>query len=206
MIVIGAKGHAREVLDILRVTSQKDKILFFDNITKYLPNETFYDHYIIKTIDEAEKILKTNPKFCLALGGSFIRNKLYNLFLSLGGIPVDVISPESKISTLAKVGNGLNMMAFSSILGNAIVGDGTLINAYASIHHDVHIGEFCEISPGARILGNCKIGKRCIIGSNAVILPGCEIVDDVVIGAGSVVTKNIISSGVYIGAPIFKIK
>jgi acetyltransferase-like isoleucine patch superfamily enzyme len=50
-----------------------------------------------------------------------------------------------------------------------------------------------------------KIGNHVSIGSNATILP-IEICDYVVIGAGSVVTKNITSSGIYVGNPAVKIK
>jgi len=44
------------------------------------------------------------------------------------------------------------------------------------------------------------IGNNVSIGSNATILP-VAICDDVVIGAGSVVTKNIVTPGVYAGNP-----
>ena len=44
------------------------------------------------------------------------------------------------------------------------------------------------------------IGNHVSIGSNATILP-VSICDNVVIGAGSVVTKNIITPGIYAGNP-----
>ncbi|RYG37538.1 MAG: N-acetyltransferase, partial [Chitinophagaceae bacterium] len=43
------------------------------------------------------------------------------------------------------------------------------------------------------------------IGSNATILP-VRICDEVVIGAGSVVTKDILSPGIYAGNPARKIR
>lgn len=201
MIVIGAKGHAKEVLDIVETPYKNKELYFFDNITNYSASETFNGYKLIKDIEHAAKILKNNKEFSLALGGTLIREKLFKLFVQMGGTPVNIIATHSFVSKYAVIGDGINLMQYSSILGNAKVGKGSLINAYASIHHDVEIGEFSEISPGVRILGNSRLGDRCTVGSNAVILPGCNIVSDVIIGAGAVVTKDITVQGVYVGIP-----
>lgn len=46
-----------------------------------------------------------------------------------------------------------------------------------------------------------KIGDRVWCGVNVTILPGVTVGDDVVIGAASVITKNIPSNSVVVGAP-----
>jgi acetyltransferase-like isoleucine patch superfamily enzyme len=45
-----------------------------------------------------------------------------------------------------------------------------------------------------------KIGNHVSIGSNATIMP-VTICDNVVIGAGAVVTKDILTPGIYYGNP-----
>jgi acetyltransferase-like isoleucine patch superfamily enzyme len=45
------------------------------------------------------------------------------------------------------------------------------------------------------------VGNHVSIGTNATILP-VTICDNVVIGAGSVVTKDILTPGVYAGNPV----
>ncbi len=206
MIVIGARGHAKEVLDIVEIPYKNQELFFFDNVTNYAESDTFNGYKLVKDIDHAAKILANNNAFSLALGGTLIREKLFNMFVEMKGVPISIIASNSFLSKSAIIGNGINLMQYSSILGNAKVGKGSLINAYASIHHDVEIGEFSEISPGARVLGNSTLGDRCTVGSNAVILPGCKIVNDVIIGAGAVVTKDISASGVYVGIPAKQIK
>ncbi len=46
-----------------------------------------------------------------------------------------------------------------------------------------------------------RIGENCWIGAGALILPGVTIGDNVVVGAGSVVTRDLPSNVVAVGAP-----
>ncbi len=204
MLLIGAKGHASEILDILIRSEINEDIFLFDNISK-LKSDKFLGFTVIKKEEEVEELFSKQKHFALALGGTERRYKLYKKFSALGGQLISIVSEKASISKYATIKEGLNVMSFASVFGNAIIGKGVLLNSYSSVHHDTYIGDFSEISPGARILGNVKIGKFCAIGSNAVILPGLEIGDNVVVGAGSVVTTNL-QRGVYVGVPARKIK
>lgn len=199
MIIIGAKGHAKEVFDIITV-DKPDSFYFFDNISKDL-EDSLFSYPILKTAEEAQSILEKNPDFILGLGNAFSRNKVYNLFLGYNGNPVSAIAQNAVISKSAVLGNGLNIMPFSFISADTLIGTGTLINAYAGIHHDCKIGEFVEVSPGAKVLGNCEIGAFTTIGANATILPKLKIGRNVTIGAGAVVTKDIEDNAVVVGVP-----
>ncbi|NJY63938.1 acetyltransferase [Salinimicrobium sp. CDJ15-81-2] len=205
MVLVGASGHAREILDVVqRNRDYRGKLSFFDNVSPGIPDE-FLGYPIIKKLKEVEKYFLLDKDFILALGGTARRFEIARTLRGIGGNLVSLIADSSEISRFSELGRGLNIMPFSSILGNAILKDGVLLNSYASIHHDSEVGMFSEISPGARILGNCKIGNFCSIGSNAVILPGVEICEHVIIGAGAVVTKDIKSEGTYVGTPAKKV-
>ena len=202
MIVIGAKGHAKEVMEVI---SEKDnfseKIFLFDDVnTGTLPQSLEY-LTLLGSIREAKAELLKNNKFVLGIGGTILRFKLAEKFEFIGGELTSVISERAVVSSSAAVERGVNIMPFSAIFGDVILGEGVLINSYASVHHDSQISDFSELSPGCRVLGRCKIGKLSTIGSNAVVLPDIEIGERVVVGAGSVVTKNLLEPGTYIGAP-----
>lgn len=204
MLVIGAGGHALEVLDVLNEKNSDLRLSFFDNISNDAKNN-FYSYPIIKNYTEVKKLFQHNRDFVLALGGTNKRFHLSEKIISLGGNLLQIISTRANVSQKSSIGKGVNIMPFSGIFGNAIIEDGVLVNAYCSIHHDVIIGKFSELSPGCRILGGSKIGKYCTIGTNAVILPNIQIGDQIIIGAGSVVTKNIDEIGIYVGSPARKI-
>lgn len=205
MLVIGAGGHAKEVLEIIRDGNLEKELLFFDNIS--LNGESnFYSYPILKNFQQVTNLFQKNKDFVLALGGTNVRFYLAERLTALGGNLLSIISDKAVVSEISYIGIGANIMPYSGIFGNSILKEGVLVNSFSSVHHDVEIGKFSELSPGCRILGGCKIGEFCVIGSNAVLLPNIRITNQVIIGAGSVVTKNIEEKGVYVGSPARKIK
>jgi len=106
---------------------------------------------------------------------------------------------------------------FVEIQRGVKVGKRCRIQSHTFICELVTIGDDCFISHGVMFIndpfsigrpahGNKEfwratdIGNKVSIGTNATILP-VQIVDNVVIGAGAVVTKDIITPGIYAGNP-----
>lgn len=202
MTIIGAKGHANELLTVLTENCLLRELYFFDNITNFSnPDVNFFDFPIIKDFDSLKKHFESDKNFCIGIGVPQRRFELTKYCISLGGKPISLISKSALIGNKAKLGKGVNLMPFTSVFNDSKIGDGVLVNSYASIHHDTEVGDYSELSPGCRILGYAKIGKLCSIGSNAVILPHIKITDNVIVGAGAVVSKNIDEPGVYVGVP-----
>ena len=77
------------------------------------------------------------------------------------------------------------------------------------LHQDVKIGRDCNLSQGVTIglssrgrhFGVPTIGERVYIGPGAKIFGNITIGDDVAIGANAVVTRDVPSGSVVIGAP-----
>lgn len=199
MIVIGAKGHAKEIYDILLTENHKN-IFFFDNVNLDIGNHLF-GKPILKNFEAVKEILLDDPRFIIGIGGVKHRYNLNKIFGTLNAKSTTIIAKNAIISFNCSLGKGLNIMPFVNINSNTIIGDGCLINSHVSIHHDSIIGDFVEISPGARILGNAIIGDFTTIGTNATILPGITIGKNVIIAAGSVVTKNIPDNCMVAGVP-----
>ncbi len=200
MILIGAKGHAREVYQLLEPERKGRRIAFFDNVSENLP-EAIYGHSVIRCLEDAEEELRTDKRFILALGGTRARHKLCEKFEEIGGTPTTVISNTAAVGDYAKLSSGLNVMNFATICNSAEVEKGVLINAYGSVHHGSTIGAFAEISPGARVLGRANVGRLTSVGANATILPDVSIGRNCVVGAGAVVTRNVPDGDKVAGVP-----
>ncbi len=88
--------------------------------------------------------------------------------------------------------------------GGIYIGDNVLIGSQtviATINHGISPKERSDNFPQP-----VKIGNGVWIGSKVTILPGVTIGDNAVIGAGSVVTKDVESNIVALGAPAKKVK
>lgn len=198
MIVVGAGGHALEVLDILNSKPQNEELYFFDDINK---NNQFQLKYpILKSQSEVERVFIRDPNFILGVGNPLNRFTLFNKFIEFGGRPYFITGNGSFISGYAECSKA-DVMNLCFIGSNSVIGEGALINTGAQIHHEVEIGDFSEVNPGAIILGKCKIGKFTSIGAGAKILPNVRIGDNVIVGAGSVVTKDVPSGYLVKGVP-----
>ncbi|GDY24141.1 hypothetical protein AHAT_00310 [Agarivorans sp. Toyoura001] len=89
-----------------------------------------------------------------------------------------------------------------------------LIGANTALSHNVRIytsnrnadDVIHGMTPVTVKVGSVSIGDNCWIGANVFICEGVSIGDNVVVGANSVVSKDIQSNSIAVGAPIRVIK
>lgn len=202
MLVAGAKGHAKEILEIFHQRSDINSLCFYDDISNDLDDLLYERYKVIRRLEDARIFFTILPEFVLGLGNPFLREDLAIKLIKQGGQLVSVVAPTANIGHYdIYLGDGLNIMHNAMISNSVRIGDGSLINSYVTVHHDVKVGKFCELSPHAVLLGGCSIGDYTSIGANATVLPNIKIGNGVIVGAGAVVTKNIPDNAVAIGVP-----
>lgn len=208
MLIIGAKGLAKELLEIFHKNNELDNLVFYDDINED-ELRIFYKKFpILKNIEEAkEYFFKHDNSFTIGIGNPFLRKKMYHKFSEIGGKFKTTISKHAIMSSYDTViGEGCNILAGSIFSNSIVLGRGCLIYYNAVVTHDCLIGDFVEISPGAKILGGVQIGNYCQLGANSIILPKVKIGNNVIVGAGAVVTKNLPDNCVAVGVPAKIIK
>ena len=207
MLIIGAKGHAKEVLGVIEQCGESCEIVFFDDVSTDLPDRLFGRYPILRNIHQAQDALSKDNRFVLGVGDPFIRYSLAQKFLALNGEMVSIISPYSRVGNHnVLLGRGLNVMTGAIITNDVAIGEGTLINAGCSIHHDTRIGIYCEISHGVRVTGRCAMGDFCSIGTGAVLIPKVRLGNNVVVAAGAVVTRDVGNDIQVVGIPARPVK
>ena len=202
MLIVGAKGHALEILDILSIDLVSNNIVFFDNVSTEFNLKTINSYRIIQSLNDVDEVFRQDKNFILGTGNGLLRKNMSEVFLARGGKLQSVISSRAYVSSLNTVlGEGLNIMHNAVIGPEVFIGTGSLINAGVHIHHESYIGSYCEICPGAIITGKVTIGDYTFVGSGAIILPGVSIGNNVKIGAGAVVIKNVSDNCTMVGVP-----
>lgn len=209
MIVLGAKGFAKEVLEVLWQLQIKENIAFFDDVSKELPDLMYDRHPILRNIEEVKIYMNKvmDKRFVLGVGNCTIREKMYKTFCELGSVPFTMISTRAIVGRYSvKIDTGCTIMSGAIITSDVEIGEGCLINLNCTIGHDCKIGRFTELSPGVHVSGRCTIGDKVSIGTGAVLLPDVDIGDNTTIGAGAVVTRSIPSNSIAVGVPAKVIK
>ena len=199
LLIFGAGGHGRVLVDAALLTHQWSRIVVSDrklpnNQTELLPGID------LLTINSAQALC---PAVHVAIGNNQFRQREAGAWghESL----VSVVHPAGVVSVFCSLGTGCFIAAGAVIGPSARIGIGVIVHHGAVVDHDVEVGSFSHIAPNASLGGHVKLGQRVLIGSGAMVLPSLVISDDVTVGAGSVVNTHLMDSGTYAGIPARKI-
>lgn len=197
MIIYGASGHAKVIIDIIRSVDKVSIDFVVDDnpeIRKLLNFDV--QHRLTDAM--------MNHEVVLAIGNNHIRQKLANkLRVKYHSA---LIHNSAVVSENAEIGNGTVVMPNTVINSSTSIGKHCIINSGAIVEHDNIIEDFVHISPGATVTGNIQIGEGTQIGAGASIIPGIKIGHWATIGAGAVVINNIPDYAVAVGNPAKIIK
>ena len=203
MLIIGAKGLAKEILEIYVSDDRINQLAFYDDVNTDVSEKLFGKYPILRSLEEAKKFFELHGNdFTLGLGNPFLRWKIFQRFKKINGRLVSSISNRTFIGSHdVSIGDGCSVLSGVNISNSVQIGEGCLIYYNAVITHDCQIGDFVEISPSANILGRTEIASYTHIGTNATIFPDLKIGRNVVVGAGAVVRENVPDNCMVAGIP-----
>lgn len=204
LILIGAGGHAKAVLEILKLMDTYRVIGLIDKDSKKIGRQIF-GIPIIGSDECLSDFYNEGIKHALIAVGSTgdnrIRRNLYNTAKSIGFSMVNAFHPKALISQYSNFGNGNVVMAGSVIGPDTEIGNNVIINTAAVVEHDCKIGDHVHIAPGSKIAGGVEIGDESFVGIGAVIIQGIKIGKNALIGAGAVIINDVPDNAVVVGVP-----
>jgi len=203
IIVYGASGHAKVVLDIIeRAGSYSIEFLADDN--RSLKGEVMYGYKVIGGKDDILSI--AIRKAVVAIGSNRARAAVMTWLGDKGFAFVTAIHPTAAVARGARVGVGTVLMAGSVVNSDAVVGDHVIINTGATIDHDCKIGNFVHIAPGSTLCGSVTVGDGSFICAGATVIPNVKIGSNVIVAAGATVITDVEDSATVIGTPARPLK
>lgn len=193
MILYGASGHGKVIIDILEANDIRIDFVVDDNsdISELLDYEV---HRNIGMYDEA----------IISIGSSVIRKQVVSQ-LTVNRY-LKAIHPTAIISPRATIAEGTVVMQGAIIQTCANIGKHCIINTGASVDHDCNLADFVHVAPHATVAGDVEIGEGSWIGAGAVVKQGVKIGSWCVIGAGAVVVKDVPDNITVVGVPAKDIK
>lgn len=190
MIVIGASGHAKVVIEIAEQHAlsidaiydqdvSKGKIFSYDIV--HVLHKDMTNKYVIAVGDNATRkkiAMELPPSFCDAL-----------------------IHKNAIVSPMATIGQGSVVMAGAIINADAHIGKHVIINSGAIIEHDCIIEDYAHISPNAALAGGVTVKEGAQVGIGASVIQGLTIGKNAMVGAGAAIITNVPENTITVGVP-----
>ena len=202
VLVIGAGGHARVVLALLRRLN-REVLACVDAAGSHGPDhiakvavwhgdERVLDH-APGTVELANGIAST--------GRPALRRAVFERFKAAGYSFPSLVDPAACVFDDAVLGEGCQVIAGAVVQTGARIGANTLVNTRAVVEHDCAIGLHCHVAAGAVLSGGVTTGDACHIGVGASVLQGVSIGAESVVGAGAAVIRDVAAGIVVVGVP-----
>ena len=198
LIVIGAGGHAKVVIEILRESDVE--------VAYCVARPDAASHClgvpVMHTEDAIEQLYRQGYRQAVvALGDNRLRGRIGARLLDIGYLLPPAVSRHATISRSARIGNGVVVMAGVVVNAETHIDDLAIVNTGATVDHDCRIGRSAHIAPQCGLAGNVRVGENSMLGIGARVIPGVTIGRDVMIGAGAVVIRNIGDGATAVGVP-----
>lgn len=202
VIILGAGGHARVLVNALRRTQRK--ILGF-----LTPDQTLWETSIdgVPVLGGDEYLSSFSPQEIHLVNGigSVRRNprriEIFQHFKGHGFGFAKVIHPSAIIASDFQAGEGSQIMAGVIIQPGCQIGANVIVNTGTIIDHDCRIGDHVHLAPGVVLSGNVCIGVNSHLGTSVTVIQGIQIGQSVLIGAGAVVIADIAPGATAMGVP-----
>ncbi len=198
IIVIGAGGHARPVVEALLLLGHRIAGLV-DNDASRPP---VLGQAVLGGLDLLPSLRGQGiGGAVIAIGDNATRLRLGDLARGLGFSLPTLVHPAALVSPHASLGEGAQVLARAVVGPEARIGRLCLINTGAIVEHECTLDEGAHIAPGAILCGLVRVGARCLMGAGSTTIAGRQIGPDAVVAAGAAVTTHVAAGGRVGGVP-----
>ncbi len=191
MILYGASGHAKVVLDICLKNGETITMVLDDDLNK----TDLLGHAV--SHDVKDDVL-VDQKMIISIGNNEVRKEISN---KIKADYVNAIHPSAIIDPTVTLAKGIAVMANAVVNSHTRIGNHCIVNTASSVDHDCKLEDFVHISPKATLCGGVSIGEGTQVGAGAVVLPNVKIGKWCKVGAGAVVLKDVEDYATVVGNP-----
>jgi len=207
VLILGAGGHGRVVLDILLQAGRYDVVGFLDN------NPNIHGRRVdgipvcggVGDLEALRAELDISGVI-IAIGDNGTRQGLARQIDRIGLELISAVHPSAALAHNATIGRNVVIAAGVVVCANCQIGDSVILNTGCIIDHQTMIGEGSHICPGVRIAGRVKVESGVFVGIGATVIPKVTLGCEAIIGAGAVVIEDVLPMATVVGVPARPIK
>jgi sugar O-acyltransferase (sialic acid O-acetyltransferase NeuD family) len=203
LVIVGAGGFGREVLDIVEaangVSPRFEFIGFVDDDDK--ANSALLRRRGAAYLGSVAAVAGVHADYIIGIGWPSPRRSVAARVALWQGSPISISHPACTIASGAVLGDGAVLAAGARISTNVRIGRHFQANPNVTVGHDCMIGDYVTLSPGAHISGGVTLGNGVMVGAGAVVIQGRTVGDWAVVGAGAVVIHDVEPNVTVAGVP-----
>lgn len=204
VIGIGAGGHAKVVIDILKLGRRYDVVGLLDPRAE-LHGGAVMGVNVLGDDLLLESLLARGIRHVFIGVGSTAsagpRERLYRELRGRGFAVVSAVHPRAVVSGAAVVGDGVTIGPGAIVNAAARLGENVIINSGAIVEHDCVVGDHAHIATGAHLASTVTVGRGAHVGVGAAVRQCIRIGDGAVVGAGAAVVADVPDATVVVGVP-----
>jgi sugar O-acyltransferase (sialic acid O-acetyltransferase NeuD family) len=202
LVIIGAGGHGRELLLIVRAMNEDHAEWNFVGFLDDDPSAGgLVERLGAEIVGGAGEVERLRCAYAVGIGSPRVRQRIDRAAGAAGGTPVTLRHPTAVVGDANELGEGLVLAAGAVVTTNVRLGRSVHINVGASVSHDCGLGDYATLAPGVRLAGGVQVGEGADLGVGVVARPRSVIGEWSVVGAGAVVVGDVASESVVAGVP-----
>jgi len=201
VIIIGAGGHGKVVLDILQAEGKYRPVGFVDN------NPSLLDSYVcglpvLGPINALPRLKRQRIRHAVIAIGDNRQRMAQKEFVDRDGVRlVNAIHPTAYVSPKAVLGRGVVVAPGAKVVVEATIRDLAIVNTGAIVDHECDVGEGAHVCPGAVLAGRVRVGRGAFVGIGAQVIQCRSVGDFAVVGAGAAVIHDVPDHATAVGVP-----
>ncbi len=204
LLLIGAGGFGKEVLDIARNGIHPAYTYFAfidDDKSKTLMRDSFAGVPLLGTRKVLQHLDPLQYDVCISIGNPKVRQTIAADVKTLGFSSATLIDASAIVRESVSLASGTIVCPHAIINTDARIGENVVINVGVLIGHDAVVNDFSVINPLATVLGAVTLGTGVLIGSSAAVHQLVRVGDWAKIAMGAIVYRNVPEYATVSGNP-----
>ena len=200
--ILGAGGHGKVVLDILRAGGLFRPVGFVD-ADEQLWGTSVGGLPVVGGPHQLARLAGQHRAAAavIAVGDNRARAGYAATVDDAGLRLANAVHPSAVVAESATLGRNVVVAAGAVVCAEARVGDHCIVNTAATVDHECELGVGVHVCPGAHLAGRVRVGDGAVVGLGANVIQCLRIGPGATVGAGAVVIRDVPAGATVVGVP-----